>query len=497
MNLNDEYEAPFGNKISKAAILSTKFSTFVLKVLFGEPIPPLDLVAIPKGEVYKKFNVLTLVERNDNEALLNRENGELYKYEEISEKKSIIIGTIRMGFGHWRIAIALASAAHSRGIKSYLLDLRSFKNNNIGKTVRFLDNYYSKLSRLSQKSKWFNEHVWEKVTSKINAGLDICILQRNISRLFAPVFENVSKKIPVVAAHPWVGHAAVLAGNTKVISMIPDNLPLAFWLVEGSVHCVQSPSSFVGYRTFYGMKKGFPVTKALPKNEIFLAGHYVDYEIESHLKEDCKCRLERIKNKKAKRFLLTMGGAGAQVMKFFEIANYCKDYIKEEKAALLINMGDHEGRWLALKKHFDKEGITYKLHTNWEFSKIFINNMRTEDVCGIHVFLYKDFYAAVYATNLLIRECDVMITKPSELSFYPIPKIFIQRVGNHEAWGAIRGSEIGDGTREISDLNELKLMLKTMIEDDDIITENINCILSNDKAGIYNGAYKVVKHYDK
>ena len=39
-----------------------------------------------------------------------------------------------------------------------------------------------------------------------------------------------------------------------------------------------------------------------------------------------------------------------------------------------------------------------------------------------------------------------MITKPSELSV-PVPKLFIN-VSRHEVWGAIRGSELGDGTLE-------------------------------------------------
>jgi hypothetical protein len=496
MNLNSDYESPFGNKISKWSLLSAKIINHFVKRIFGNTIQSLDLVAIPKGEAYKTFDVLTLVERSDISAMQNNETGKLYDYEEISEKKSIIIGTIRMGFGHWRIAIAIASAAHSLGIHTYLLDLRSFKNN-IGKTVKFLDNYYSSLSRFSQRSKWFNEHVWEKVTSKINAGLDSCIIQRNISKLFSPVFANVPKNIPIIAAHPWVGHAAVLAGNKKVISMIPDNLPLAFWLVEGSIHCVQSPSSFIGYRTFSGMEKGYPIQNALPKEKIFLAGHYIDYEIEANLKDDCKRRLERIKNHRAKRFLLTIGGAGAQGKIFFEIVKYCKKDTENGRATLLINMGDNKDSWFSLKKEFDKNSIDYKLHSNWEFSKIFIDGLKDSDISGIHVFFHQDFFAAVYTTNLLIRECDVMITKPSELSFYPIPKIFIQRVGNHEAWGAIRGSEIGSGTREISKIDELKLVLRTMIEDDDILITNINCILSNDKAKIYNGTYKIVKYFDR
>ena len=47
---------------------------------------------------------------------------------------------------------------------------------------------------------------------------------------------------------------------------------------------------------------------------------------------------------------------------------------------------------------------------------------------GIHAFAHKNIFEAVYCTNLLMRSCDVIVTKPSELAFYPVPKLFIKRV---------------------------------------------------------------------
>ena len=45
---------------------------------------------------------------------------------EIDKDKSIVIGNIRMGFGHYRISMAIASAAHSMGYTPYWFDLSSF-----------------------------------------------------------------------------------------------------------------------------------------------------------------------------------------------------------------------------------------------------------------------------------------------------------------------------------------------------------------------------------
>ena len=121
---------------------------------------------------------------------------------------------------------------------------------------------------------------------------------------------------------------------------------------------------------------------------------------------------------------------------------------------------------------------------------------RSGDVSGIHVFLHDDFFSAVYSTNLLMRVSDVMITKPSELSFYPVPKLFIQRVGRHEAWGAIRGSEIGDGTIETASETGLFRTLKLLIEEDDLGKLYNANILRNWRDGVYDGAYNAVKLAD-
>jgi hypothetical protein len=92
-----------------------------------------------------------------------------------------------------------------------------------------------------------------------------------------------------------------------------------------------------------------------------------------------------------------------------------------------------------------------------------------------------------------MRVVDVMITKPSELSVYPVPKLFIQHVGKHEVWGAIRGSELGDGTLETESDASLRQALRLLIEEDDLIELYCLNILRNAKAGIYDGAYGAVK----
>jgi hypothetical protein len=88
---------------------------------------------------------------------------------------------------------------------------------------------------------------------------------------------------------------------------------------------------------------------------------------------------------------------------------------------------------------------------------------------------------------------DVMITKPSELAFYPIPKIFNERVGGHEMWGAIRGAELGDGTVEARSIPQTLQAIDVLTFEDDLLTLFCEQIIKNKSIGIYDGAYKCVE----
>ena len=115
------------------------------------------------------------------------------------------------------------------------------------------------------------------------------------------------------------------------------------------------------------------------------------------------------------------------------------------------------------------------------------------EVKGVHAFYHENIFEAVYCTNLLMRSADVLMTKPSELAFYPVPKLFIKRVGGHERWGAIHSAHIGDGTLECRDIGHTLQMVKMFMEDETFLKDMCDNIVANKKAGVYDGAYKAVK----
>lgn len=488
MENNTIYGNTIPPKILKKA--EHRYNRYARKFAFDPDVSP-TLASTEEGQGFIDFGIKTVVENPAAVAAVAREG-------EISQscfdiEKGIILGTIRMGFGHCRMAIALASAAHSLGYTPYWMDLVSFSDSAASKTITYLEDLYNLGSRISQRSRLFDRYVWDYVTSTAAQRLSFSVEENALSKIFVPLYRDIPKDMPFFSTHPWTGHAAVNAGLTNIVTIIPDNFPLAFHVVEGSTHVVQSPSAYMGYRTFHSMGDGMPLNHTMPPEDIRMVGHYIDHEIVDGIENDCEARLKRIQDGETRRFLLTMGGAGAQVRRFANIARTCKDAINSKKVALLINMGDHKGRWADLEGFFREDSIEWTLHSEWKETCSFIEDAALNPVSGVHVFLHEDFYSAVYATNLLMRVSDIMITKPSELSFYPVPKLFIQRVGRHEAWGAIRGAEIGDGTIETASITGLHRTLGLLINDRDLPSLYCDRILKNNREGIYDGAYNAIK----
>lgn len=414
--------------------------------------------------------------------------------EEFDTDKSVIVGNIRMGFGHYRISMAIASAAKSMGYTPYWMDLNSYKQTTCTKVIGAQNDLYSLGSRLS-KNALFNRLVWEPMNYEGFRALTYNAADQKNAELMAPVYRNVPKNIPVIGTHVWPAQAAIHAGMKHVVNAIPDNWPMALHLSEGSVHTIQCHNSYMGYRVLNGMNKN-EVNRPMPKDALVYTGHYIDHELVSNIEADCEARMKRKAEGKPMRFLLTIGGAGAQKEIFAAIIKYLLPYIKDNKAALYVNVGDYKNVWDALLSEIPQmKALSVEHFDNWKDTQEFSQkaNDPNFDVTGIHGFWHKNIFEAVYCTNLLMRSSDVLVTKPSELAFYPIPKLFIKRVGKHEMWGAIHSAEVGDGTLECRDIPHTIQMVDMFLNDDLILNDMCENIISNKKTGLYDGAYKVVE----
>lgn len=478
--MDERSKKVFGNEINEIVYRNacrTK-QRFILK--YGDDTKQIyHLKAVNNKTIGKYFNVQNLV-RSDKPLVLNN--------------RSVIIGNIRMGYGHYRIAMAIASCAHSLGYTPYWLDLNSFEDTTGGKVINYLNKLYSLGSRLSQRIPLFDKLLWEPGSKNMYKKLSRNAIDQKSSELMTRAYQDFNKNTPFIATHSWPAQAAVHAKMECVVNVVPDNLPISLHLAEGSVHTVQTPSSYFGYKTLNEMYDG-EIKHVMSKDDIVLAGHYVDHEIVSNITKDCNRRIQRITDNKPVRYLIPIGGAGAGLEMIEKIIIHLLPHILNKTATIFLNLGDHIDVLDRLNKKVPNFKNIATIHPN-NFSKTeeFAEEARNnEDLTGLHVFYNSDIFAAVYSTNLLMREADILVTKPSELAFYPIPKLLTRRVGAHEAYGALRSSEIGDGTIECRTFKQATDMIDMLMTEKSNITDMCKNIIKANKIKIYDGGYEVVK----
>ena len=412
--------------------------------------------------------------------------------EPFDTEKGVIVGNIRMGFGHYRISMAMASAAHALGYTPYWMDLNGYPQTTCTKVIGAQNDLYSMGSRLSQKSKLFNKFFWEPMNYEGFRRLSYNASDQKNAELMAAVFKNVPKEIPLIGTHVWPAQAALHAGMRYVVNAIPDNWPMALHLAEGSVHTVQTHQAYMGYRILNGMR-GREVLKPMPEDALFYAGHYIDHELVANIEADCESRLRRKAEGEPMRFLLTIGGAGAQRALFAAVIRHLLPAVREKKAALYVNVGDYKNVWDELVKELPELSGLSTLHFGeWADTRAFAASALEGRVEGVHAFWHENIFEAVYCTNLLMRSADVLLTKPSELAFYPIPKLFLRRIGGHEKWGAIHSAEMGDGTLECEDVPHTLQMVDLFLGEETLLRDMCGSICTNKKIGLYDGAYRAV-----
>ncbi len=301
----------------------------------------------------------------------------------ITQENAVIISTIRMGFGHYRIAMAGASCAKAMGYTPYWLDLLAIPGITTD-VINWCNTWYSRWSRTSQRSSFFNQYIWESVTTGeptlpglgwlLNnwiVGWPWRFLKTNVkdyqmSELFKNLHEALPSEMPILTAHMWNCMGAVAGGMTNVVDMMFDNWPMAFQLTEGAKHGVQSPSGYYGFRAMRGFDEKNKIMNPVPPDALYYTGHHVDHELVENIEVDCAARLQRMKNNEPRRFMITMGGAGAQRELFKAVIDHCIPKIKAGEVALFVNLGDHADNWTWLEEELRGYEDMIQTHFTWE-----------------------------------------------------------------------------------------------------------------------------------
>ena len=349
---------------------------------------------------------------------------------------------------------------------------------------------YSLASRISQKSRLFNKIVWEPLNSEGFKKITYNAKDQRNSELLVPIFKNIPKDIPYIATHVWPSQGAIHSGMTHVVNAIPDNWPMGLHLSEGAIHAVQTPFAYLGYKMLNGFSK--EPLKGISEDDLKMVGCFVDHELLVDLHEDNAKRIYRLNNNKPVRILMTVGGAGAGFDMYLAMVKHLLPYIKEKKVALFINFGDHKTVYEKLQEKLG--GFESNNFFN-EYNKLkeFAHKIKQEDVSGIYSIYNENIFEAVYSTNLLMPVSDLLITKPSELAYYPIPKLFMKHIGGHEVYGAINGREKGDATFECPTKKSINEMLDRLLTDKEILVHMCHQIDELKDKGFYDGGYECVR----
>ena len=334
--MSQRSEEIFGNEMSRKVVRKAERSKENLVKKFGDD-SEVDYQAYTEenpyiGELLGVRNIKVEAPKAGEEAEASKSDAAEEEARGFDLQKGIIVGNIRMGFGHYRISMAIASAAHAMGYTPYWMDLNSYPETTCTKVISAQNDLYSMGSRMSQKSKIFNKVVWEPINYEGFRQLSYNASDQANAELMAPVFKNVPKELPLVATHVWPAQAALHAGMKYVVNAIPDNWPMALHLAEGSLHTVQTHYAYQGYRMLNGMQKK-KVLQSMPEDTLVYTGHYVDHELVENIEKDCEARLQRKKDGQPMRFLLTIGGAGAQGEIFKSILQALMPRIRRKEVA--------------------------------------------------------------------------------------------------------------------------------------------------------------------
>mmetsp|Transcript_117153 Transcript_117153/g.309500 ORF Transcript_117153/g.309500 Transcript_117153/m.309500 type:complete len:627 (+) Transcript_117153:75-1955(+) len=396
---------------------------------------------------------------------------------------SVVVGTIRMGFGHHRIAYAATSWGLKRGAPTYFHDFLAIDSPE-ATLIKDQDKMYSRASRVASEWGGCVERIWGSFT-KSQGDATLLRVSYQMAEHLKPLLLGIPKDTPIIASHSFVGLAAVACGFKKVINLVIDNHPQWFCVVPGALNLVQGPSN---YHNFLRM--------GVPPSEIRLAGHWIPQSLVDNIPADCEARKQRARQMAPLRLVVPVGGAGAQ--RKFVTGFVCAlgDRVKAGAVNLLLNAGDHPHMKTAFEEALRKSGLDYHLVDSNDGVDWFVESLLKggQPPKAVTLFAFGDYFPAVATTDKLCRVADVLCCKPSELAFYPVPKLMIRRVGDHEAYSALRASELGDGTLEARELEDAMAYVKVYEQPGrPLLVQQNDSIVKNHSIGLYDGCKNAVE----
>ena len=397
----------------------------------------------------------------------------------LAARAPLVVGTIRMGYGHYRMGRAAATWGVRAGRDVFVHDPLAIASLEAS-LLRASEWAYSAASRLSSELGGPVERAWGRLMK--TGGRESQAASRRLGARLARLMDGLPRDWPVVCAHPWNAHLAVECGFTRVVNLVPDNFPQHFLVVPGALNLAQCEES-----------RRALLALGVPAGRTDAVGHWVPAELAENATADGDARLERLKRGAPPRVLVSIGGAGGQGAFLERLLRALSEPLAEGRLRLLLNAGDHAAMLSRFERLWPELGLPPARLDGAAAVDDFVarHPLAGPEPAGALVSAAGPL-EAVAATDRLMRAADILITKPSELAFFPIPKLHIRRVGDHEAPGARYSAELGDGTPEQREPDDAAALLRRWLADPEELARLNEGVKAAARRGVYHGAEKAV-----
>ena len=392
----------------------------------------------------------------------------------------IVICTIRMGFGHHRIAYAACSWALQTGRPTIFHDLLNIESEEAD-LIKSTDELYSRFSRYASELGGPVEKLWGNAMLSGNA--DALRIAALTAAHLQPLLLAYPKDTPIITSHQLCALVCSAIGFTNVVNLVVDNHAQWFLTVPQTLNLVQGPVNWLNFLRF-----------GIEPNQLACAGHWSPADMVNNINKDCKARMARRKADKPLRLLIPVGGAGAQRKFIVALIQGLGPLVKEGRVQLLLNAGDHKHMKTAFLQALDQAGLQFgEVNTTQGVYDLQAKLLRGhEPDHPVTLCSFTEYFPAVATTDILSRVADVLTCKPSELAFACVPKLHIRRVGDHEADSARRAAELGDGTLEAREVEDALAYIDLFLQSS-LFMEMNESILKQNSLKVYHGCQVAVE----
>lgn len=343
----------------------------------------------------------------------------------------ILLSAAPIGLGHLRAAQPIEEQTRGKVIVASLLESESQEEKKLWSNLRQQHELFSQMT-----GQTFIGHFALKLLDKVQAieplrrGVDLSSPTWQVKLLEQIINQGLGRRLaqkakisglPLVTTFYALALAADQGGAKKVFCIIPDVQVSRAWVAS------QPQQSSIIY--FVPLPETVQRLQAygVPADHIYLTGFPLPLENVKHAAHDLQRRLQKLdpqkfsgQAQKPLNLVFAIGGAGAQADLAIKTLQYLLPAIKSGRLIFHLVAGVRPSVNQFFRKNLKDLGLNTLL-----------------DEGKIKILFEPSFSRYFQAFNRLMRETDVLFTKPSELVFFValgLPIVATPAIGPHEEY---------------------------------------------------------------